>query len=442
MPASSSSSPLAAPPRSIRDRAAQLPRVRSLSMLERLGRRMLERAMHRIQWGSVTLIDARGTIRSPHDARGRGEPSVLVRVVDPHFYSAASFGGSVGIAEAYMAGMWETDDLPGLIEVMTVNLSAMASLSTMLASALAPLSRLAYRLERNTRGGSQRNIHAHYDLGNEFFALFLDPTMTYSCGIFENGATSLEEAQLEKIDRACRKLELGPEHHLLEIGTGWGALALHAASRYGCRVTTTTVSEAQFGYASQRVREAGLADRITIVKQDYRDLSGSFDRVVSIEMIEAVGREYLPTYFEVVSRCLKADGAALIQAIVIRDQFFEGAARRRDFLKKYIFPGSCLPSVKTMLDAVNRRTDLRMWHLEDIGPHYVTTLARWREAFMARLDEARQLGCDDRFIRMWEYYFAYCEGAFRARHVGDVQMLLTKPLCRVAPSGEKASGRG
>ena len=220
----------------------------------------------------------------------------------------------------------------------------------------------------------------------------------------------------------------------MEIGAGWGALALHAAGRYGCRVTTTTLSDEQFRYTEARVAAAGLRDRVTVLRQDYRDLTGSFDKLVSIEMLEAVGAERYGDYFAACSRLLKPDGAALIQSIVIRDQNFAQAARRRDFLKKYIFPGSCLPSVAATLDAVHSRTDLRTWHLEDIGPHYATTLRLWREAFLARSGDARRLGYDDRFLRLWDYYLAYCEGAFRARYVGDVQWLFLKPRCQIAPS--------
>lgn len=424
---------------SIRTRVAERPRGRRGlgGWLEAAGRRVVAAALSRITHGGVRVVEGDQVMQSPGAADA---PHVTVHVRDPAFYAAAAFGGSVGIAEAYIDGVWDCDDLAGLIETLTTNLSAAESLEGPLSRLLEPLSRLAYFLERNTRAGSRRNIMAHYDLGNEFFALFLDPTMTYSCAVFENGATTLEEAQLEKIDRACRKLELRPTDHLLEIGTGWGALAIHAATRYGCRVTTTTISDRQHALATARVREAGLHDRITILKRDYRDLTGSFDKLVSIEMLEAVGAENLGRYFEVCSRCLKPDGAALIQTIVIRDQYFARAARRRDFLKKYIFPGSCLPGVAAMLEAVNQRTDLRTWHLEDIGPHYATTLRMWNESFMARLDAVRAMGFDDRFIRMWAYYLAYCEGAFRARHVGDVQLLLTKPLCRISPAGPRASG--
>jgi cyclopropane-fatty-acyl-phospholipid synthase len=415
---------------SIRARAARSRRVPRA--LESAGRRLVASALSRITRGGIRLIDERGnTAFEPAD----GRPVATVSVADPAFYAAVSFGGSVGAAESYMSGAWNADDLPALIEAITANLSAMNALDGPLARVLAPVSSAAYRLDRNTRAGSRRNIVAHYDVGNEFFGLFLDPTMTYSCAIFENGATTLELAQVEKIDRACRKLCLRPSDHLLEIGTGWGALAVHAASRFGCRVTTTTISDEQHRFASQRVRDAGLADRVTVMKSDYRDIRGRFDKVVSIEMLEAVGAENLGAYFGACSGLLKPDGAALIQSIVIRDQFFRAASRRQDFLKKYIFPGSCLPSVAAIIDATNRGTDLRLWHMEDIGPHYATTLRLWREAFLARLDSVRAMGFDDRFIRMWEYYLAYCEGAFRARHVGDVQMLLTKPMCRIPPAG-------
>ncbi|MFG0259375.1 MAG: class I SAM-dependent methyltransferase [Phycisphaerales bacterium JB041] len=413
---------------SVRERSGAA-KPRRTRQLEKVGRAIVGRALAKVVTGQITVVDqpAGRELRS-HAESG---PSVTVRIHDPAFYTAAAFGGSVGIAESYIEGQWTTDDLAGLIEAITANIAAMDSLEGPLAALLAPLGRAAYWLERNTRAGSRRNIVAHYDLGNEFFALFLDPTMSYSSAVFENGADTLEAAQIEKIDRACRKLDLKPTDHLLEIGTGWGAMAIHAASRYGCRVTTTTISDEQHRLAARRVREAGLESRVTLLKQDYRDLSGQFDKLVSIEMVEAVGAERYGDYFEVCSRCLKPDGAALIQAIVIRDQYFARAARRRDFLKKYIFPGSCLPSVGAMLRAVDARTDLRTWHLEDLAPHYATTLRLWREAFVGRLDEVRDQGFDERFIRMWEYYLAYCEGAYRARHVGVVQWLLTKPDCRI-----------
>ena len=410
-------------------RGAPISLARPLTMLESLGRRIVLGALGRLQYGHITLID--GDVR--HESRGSVDTptkTCVVRVKDRRFYSAAAFGGTIGIAEAYMDGAWEADDLPGLIETLTMNVCARDGLEVVLNTVRAPIERARMLMRRNTLSGSRRNIRAHYDLSNEFFGLFLDPTMTYSCAIFENAATPLEAAQVEKIDRACRKLELRATDHLLEIGTGWGALALHAARKYGCRVTTTTISERQHEMAERRIRESGLQNRITLVKEDYRNLTGTYDKIVSIEMVEAVGAEHIDGYFRQCSRLLKQDGAALIQAIVIRDQFFASAARSNDFLKQYIFPGSCLLSVQRITDAVMRRTDMRVWNLDDIGPHYVRTLALWREAFHARLGDVRALGYDERFVRMWDYYLAYCEGAFRARHVGDVQVLLTKPMWR------------
>lgn len=431
--------------RSIALPAPAFPATRSFGVMELAGRRLITAALKHLRHGRITLIDREGRFHAgASDDTGAagmlpGE-TIEVRVIDPRFYSAAAFGGSVALAEAYMSGWWETSDLPGLIECITVNAEAMEKLDGPVARLSRPLGRLAIAMRGNSLRGSRRNIEAHYDLGDEFFALFLDPTMTYSCAVFENRAATLEEAQREKIDRACRKLDLQPSDHLLEIGTGWGAMACHAASRYGCRVTTTTISPRQFEFASRRVREAGLEGLVTVVREDYRALAGKFDKIVSIEMIEAVGHDHLGRFFEVVSERLSPRGAALIQAIIIRDRYYESAARTNDFLKKYIFPGSCLPSVEAMMKHIRRGTDLRLWHLEDLAPHYARTLALWRAAFMSRLDEARAMGFTERFLRMWEYYLAYCEGAFRARHVGDVQLLLTKPLCRLAPAGPAAAG--
>ncbi len=409
---------------SIRDRAARA--ARAPSPLESLGRRIVLAALARLSSAGVRLIDSSGA--TLHEPSASARPIATVRVSDPSFYSAVAFAGGVGAGEAYMNGAWHADDLPLLIEALAADHGALGALDGPIARCLSPLARLAYLLDRNTRRGARRNIVAHYDLGNEFFSLFLDPTMTYSSAIFERGAATLEEAQIEKIDRACRLLALRPSDHLLEIGTGWGALAMHAATKYGCRVTTTTISDEQHRFATERIRRAGLADRITVIQTDYRDLSGQYDKLVSIEMIEAVGAERLGDYFQACSRLLTPSGAALIQSIVIRDQLAESATRRQDFLKKYIFPGSCLPSVASIMSHVARSTDLSASHLEDIGPHYATTLRMWRDGFLSRLGDVRAMGFDERFIRMWEYYLAYCEGTFRARRASAVQLLLTKPM--------------
>jgi cyclopropane-fatty-acyl-phospholipid synthase len=295
----------------------------------------------------------------------------------------------------------------------------------------APLRRILHWLNRNSPDGSRRNIAAHYDLGNDLFALMLDETMAYSCGVFERDDATLHEAQLAKFERICRKLRLGADDHLLEIGTGWGGFAIHAASRYGCRVTTTTISREQHDWAREKIAAAGLADRVTLLLDDYRDLRGRYDKLVSIEMIEAVGARYLDTYTAQCSKLLEPHGAMLLQAITIQDQVYEEALKSVDFIQRFIFPGSFIPSVTAITDSVRSSTDMKVFHLEDIGPHYATTLRRWRENFFARLPEVRQLGYPDAFVRLWEYYLCYCEGGFLERQLGDVQMLLTKPRCRL-----------
>jgi cyclopropane-fatty-acyl-phospholipid synthase len=270
-------------------------------------------------------------------------------------------------------------------------------------------------------------------LGNDFYELFLDDTMTYSCGVFERPEASLREASIAKYDRICRKLDLSAADHVLEIGTGWGGFAIHAATHYGCRVTTTTISDRQHEMAQQRFAAAGLSDRITLLKQDYRDLTGTFDKLVSIEMIEAVGHHFLDEFFRVCSERLKPDGMLLLQAITIRDQVFDWHKRNVDFIKRYIFPGSCIPSVAAISEAVAQATDLRIFHLEDITTHYAKTLRLWRENFFHNIDRVRHLGFSDAFIRMWEFYLCYCEGGFAERYLGDVQILMTKPMCRIEP---------
>ncbi len=264
---------------------------------------------------------------------------------------------------------------------------------------------------------------------------FSDPTMMYSSAVFERAGMTLEQASVAKLDRICRKLALNPGDHVLEIGTGWGGFALHAARHYGCRVTTTTISREQYELARARVAAAGLADRVELLLEDYRDLSGQYDKLVSIEMIEAVGHHYFDAYFRLCSGLLRPDGTMLLQAITIADQRYEAARKGVDFIKRYIFPGCCIPSVAVMSDAVARVTDMRLYHLEDIGPHYAITLARWRDNLLANLDQVRALGYPESFIRMWEFYFCYCEGGFDERVIGDVQMLLVKPSARPQPVG-------
>lgn len=408
------------------------PTTQRLTPTQRAGRRLVHALLARVRVGEITLIDPEGTIV-------RGAPqtgaAVSVEVRDPAFYARVLREGAAGAAESFIEGHWTCADIASLIEILLVNRDALDNAESPLARAAARLAGVLNLLRRNSRSGSRRNIRAHYDLCNEFFALWLDPSMLYSSAYFETPDMTLEQAQIAKVDRCCRKLELKPSDRLLEIGTGWGGAAIRAAETYGCRVITTTISDRQYELASTRVRERGLQDRITIVRSDYRDLErahgpASFDKILSIEMIEAVGHEHLPAYFRCVSRLLKPTGLALIQGIWIRDQRYDAARRTVDFLKRRIFPGSCLLGLTAVARAIKHDSDLAIVHMDDLAPHYVRTLRAWNDTFHARVDDIRSLGFDERFIRTWRYYLEYCEGAFRARHCGDYQFLLAKPLAR------------
>ena len=400
------------------------------SALQQLGRKLFLAKLAQFREGELTVVDGREQFTF-----GRRTPACNLRakieILHPQTYADAAFGGTVGGGEAYIRGLWRTDDLTALIRLFLVNREVMESMEGGAAIATAPLRRILHWLNRNSPDGSRRNIAAHYDLGNDLFALMLDETMAYSCGVFERDDATLHEAQLAKFERICRKLRLGADDHLLEIGTGWGGFAIHAANRYGCRVTTTTISREQHDWAVEKIAAAGLADRVTLLLDDYRELRGRYDKLVSIEMIEAVGARYLDTYAAQCSKLLEPHGAMLLQAITIQDQVYEEALKSVDFIQRFIFPGSFIPSVTALTDSVRSSTDMKVFHLEDIGPHYATTLRRWRENFFARLPEVQQLGYPDAFVRLWEYYLCYCEGGFLERQLGDVQMLLTKPRCRV-----------
>jgi len=399
------------------------------SRLDALARRALLALLRKLERGRLTIVDEELSER--FGVRSERFPlEATITVHHPRFYSSTLFGGSIGAAEAYMAGYWSADDLTTVIRIVLLNQKVFAGMDRGWARLTAPIHRLFHLFRRNTKGGSRENIFAHYDLGNDFYALFLDETLTYSCAIFPCAESTLAEASLVKYDRICRKLHLSPSDHVLEIGTGWGGFAIHAARTYGCRVTTTTISRAQFDLAAKRISEAGVADRVEVLLEDYRDLTGTYDKLASIEMIEAVGHQYLETFFQACSKLLHEDGMMAIQAITIADHAFESHARSVDFIKRYIFPGSCIPSVAAMCGAVARATDLRLVHLEDITPHYARTLRTWRERFFANVGKIRSLGYPESFIRMWEYYLCYCEGGFLERYLGDVQMFFVKPLWR------------
>jgi cyclopropane-fatty-acyl-phospholipid synthase len=399
------------------------------SSLDGLGRRLVLKRLSGMKRGRLVLSDGDEVLEFGEPAE-IAELTVHACVHDRRFFGDIAFGGALGAGEAYMHGYWSCDDLTALIQLLLRNREVLDGMEGGLSMLTAPLQKAFHWVNRNTRSGSQRNIAAHYDLGNDFFRLWLDPTMMYSAAVFEHAEASLHQASIAKLDRICRKLELRPGDHVVEIGTGWGGFALHAATHYGCEITTTTISREQFEFASERVAEAGLSDRIHLLLKDYRDLDGRYDKLVSIEMIEAVGHQYLDTYFAQCSRLLKDDGAMLLQAITIQDQRYRQALKSVDFIKRYIFPGSFIPSVTAITDSVTRSTDMKLFHLEDIGPHYATTLRHWRERFFDRVEDVRAQGYPEEFIRMWDYYLCYCEGGFLERAIGDVQILLTKPANR------------
>ena len=407
-------------------------RARRPAIIERFARSAVLARLAGLKHERIIIEDAGERIVCGQDAED-AELIVALRVHDRRFYSDLALGGSMGAGEAYIAGSWSTDDLTALVQIMIRNRAVMEGLDSGLARLANPARKLLHYFNRNTKNGSRRNIAAHYDLGNEFFELVLDKSLMYSCAIFERPDASLEEAARAKVDRICRKLDLHAHDHLIEIGTGWGGFAIHAAKNYGCRVTTTTISRAQHDYAVKKIAEAGLSGRITVLFKDYRDLTGQFDKAVSIEMIEAVGHHFLDAYFRKCGELLKPDGMMLLQAITITDREYAGAIRRVDFIKKYIFPGSFIPSVTALCDSITRASDLRLSHLEDLTPNYAETLKHWRLRMFANVEKVRALGYPEEFIRMWEFYLRYCEGGFRERYIGDVQMLLTKPECRAAP---------
>lgn len=409
---------------------SEMTRLRE-TIMDRLSRRIFFALLQDFHTGRLNLVEKNQ--RFQFGQLSEFSLQATIHVHHPRFYTKTVFGGSIGSAEAYMAGLWSTSQLTDVIRLVILNRQMMNKMDQGWSWISGPFYKWYHYVRRNTLKGSKENIVAHYDLGNDFYRLFLDDTLTYSCGIFECEDHTLEAAAAAKYERICQKLQLHAGDHVVEIGGGWGGFSIHAAKNYGCRVTTTTISDKQYALAQKRIAASGLSHRIRLLRKDYRHLSGKFDKLVSIEMIEAVGHQYLDTFFHICSRLLKADGMMLLQAITIVDQVFDAHKASVDFIKRYIFPGSCIPSIHAMLNAIARKTDLKLFHLEDITPHYARTLAEWRKRFFDRIDEVHDMGFSEAFIRMWEYYFCYCEGGFRERYIGDVQMLLTKPLCRREP---------
>jgi cyclopropane-fatty-acyl-phospholipid synthase len=392
-------------------------------MRDQLARTAVSQVLRRLHNGRIDVVEA-GRERSfgPADAELRAR----IAIHDPAAWRAA-LHGSVGLGEAYVDGLWETDDLVALIRIAARELRETGGLRGAVTRPRGWAHRVRGLVPDNTRTRARKQIAAHYDLGNEFFASFLDERMLYSCAYFPHEEASLEEAQLAKLERICAELRLGPENHLLEIGSGWGGLAIHAAREHGCRVTTTTISPAQHELASRRVREAGLGDRVEVLMEDYRDLRGSYDRLVSVEMIEAVGWRHFDEYFRRCSELLSSKGLMLLQAITIDDRLYEAEKAARSFANTHVFPGGCLPSNKLIADCLARVTDLREVWMSDITAHYPPTLASWRLRFLDTWERLRARGYDERFRRLWEFYLCSSEAGFRERRIGDVQLLLAKP---------------
>lgn len=355
-----------------------------------------------------------------------------VKVIDDNFYKRAFLYGDIGFAEAYMAGEWTTSDLTKLLSWFLLNVDKAPTLSgsstkTLVLNAFQFLNQIFHKKRKNSVTGSRKNIAEHYDLSNEFFSLFLDNTMTYSSAYFTNPDLALEQAQVEKYRSLCESLKLTATDHLLEIGTGWGGLAMFAAKTYGCKITSVTISKEQFDFATNRIHEAQLDHLIEVQLKDYRLIEGKFDKVVSVEMIEAVGAQFLKVYFDKIQSVLKPNGVLALQAIVCPDSRFESLKNNVDFIQKHIFPGSLLPSISAINTAINETGDLFMFGLKDLGKSYVTTLAEWRKNFNLNIEKIQELGFDESFIRKWNYYFSYCEAAFDMRNINVVQMVYTRP---------------
>ncbi|MBC7753330.1 MAG: class I SAM-dependent methyltransferase [Moraxellaceae bacterium] len=401
----------------------------ALGFIDNIIRSLFLKKLSTIQNGQLEIIECFNGFEKHHIFGTKTLNQDLhgtIKVFNPQFYSRILFGGTIGAGESFMDHDWESPNLAQLIQLLARNRELQTGLDTGLGWLMAPGRKIYHAFNRNSMSGAKKNIHAHYDLGNDFFKLFLDQNWMYSSAIFKSEETSLDEAQFEKVDRICRKLRLKPTDRVIEIGTGWGGFALHAAKHYGCHVTTTTISKQQYDMAVERINQAGLSDRVTILLQDYRLLEGTFDKLVSIEMIEAVGLNFLDTYFAKCSALLKPQGEFLLQAITIRDQYYEAAKQSVDFIQRYIFPGSGIPSIESILMSTSSHTDLQLAHLEDFGLDYAKTIHIWNERLIANRNQILQQGYSESLYRMWQFYFGYCEGGFLERSIGVSQFHFLK----------------
>lgn len=412
--------------------ARELPAADRRGLTDRACRSILLGQLERIEDARLTLLD-RGERLTFGRTNRDADPRCTIAVRHPRFYRDAVLGGHLGAAEGYVHGLWDCDDLTALVRIFAKNLALsdrMDKVSVRLGGALL---KLGHHLKRNTLAGSRGNIAAHYDLGNDFFELLLDPTLTYSCAVFESPEVSLIDAQVAKLDRLIDKLGLDESQHLLEIGTGWGALAVRAVQRTGCRVTTTTLSKQQHDHARKLIDDNQLGDRVSLLMRDYRELDGRYDKLVSVEMIEAVGHQFYGQFFEACGRLLKPTGRGVIQSITIPDARYESARRCVDFIKKYVFPGSCIPSIGVLREAMTRTSGLELTHFEELGPHYATTLRRWAENLDDNRDRVLERGYPRELLRLWDFYLAYCEGGFIEHNIGLAQIEIRQPGCADAP---------
>ena len=400
-------------------------------ILDKVARKIILSYFNAIKEGEITVIE-----NSEHMIFGEVTPKfpvkATIKVQNSKMYLDIVAKGLNGSADAFIKEWWTCDNLTNLVRIFTRNRDAANKFESGIANLAIWVLKLSHSCRRNTVKESLRNIHAHYDLGNEFFSTFLDDTRMYSCAIFTKPESSLHEASITKIDRICKKLNLSSADHLLEIGTGWGGFALYAAKNYGCRITSTTISQEQFIFSENLIKKNGLQDQVTILKKDFRDLEGQFDKLVSIEMIEAIGYRLYKTFFQKCGQLLKPEGLLAIQAITITDNLFQESKDFIDFIKQYIFPGSCIPSISALCSAATS-SDIKLFHLEDITPHYARTLKEWRINFLQNKSRVKNLGFTNPFIRLWLFYLSYCEGGFIERQIGNVQMVFTKPLCRRDP---------
>jgi cyclopropane-fatty-acyl-phospholipid synthase len=397
-------------------------------MTTKIAKKIFLKSLAGLRAGSLEIVCPEDTYCFGQSSAGQEKDSqqAVIAVHDERFFLRALLAGDVGVGEAYMDGDWSTPDLVAVVRLAVRNLDQLDGSNRLLTSFRRLADVLEHRGRRNTQAGSRRNIAYHYDLGNDFYRLFLDRTLAYSCAYYEKADDTLEQAQIHKFDRICRRLQLGSRDHVLEIGTGWGGFAAYAAETYGCRVTTTTISQQQHDYARDVFSRSSARERIQLLFEDYRNLRGQFEKIVSIEMFEAVGYEHYDEYFAACNRLLKPDGSMLLQTITIQEAKFQQYRKQSDWIKKHIFPGAELASVIEIQRSLARTTGMQLFHMEDIGKHYALTLHEWRRRFLEHLSEVRQLGFDERFVRMWDYYLAYCEGGFRERYISDVQLVLSK----------------